>query len=64
MHRVRALPQPPGMAFAQVLGGGQEMGRHWYEEGKLLKKRNTFTDFIACGEHLIDQGFTAKERLS
>jgi oligopeptidase B len=38
--------------------GGQEMGRYWYEEGKLLKKKNTFTDFIDCAEHLIAEKFT------
>jgi oligopeptidase B len=43
--------------------GGQEMGRQWYEDGKLLKKKNTFTDFIACAQFLVDQKFTAKERL-
>ena len=34
------------------------MGRQWYEDGKLLKKKNTFTDFIACGEFLVSQGYT------
>jgi oligopeptidase B len=43
--------------------GGQEMGRQWYEDGKLMKKKNTFTDFIACGQHLIDQKYTAKGHL-
>ena len=43
--------------------GGQEMGRHWYEDGKLLKKKNTFTDFIDCGEFLIEQGYSAPEKL-
>jgi len=43
--------------------GGQEMGRDWYENGKLLKKKNTFTDFINCGEFLIKQGYTSKEHL-
>lgn len=43
--------------------GGQEMGRYWYEEGKLLKKKNTFTDFIACAEHLIAEKFTNSEKL-
>jgi oligopeptidase B len=43
--------------------GGQEMGRQWYEDGKLLKKKNTFTDFIDCGEFLIAQKFTSKEHL-
>jgi len=43
--------------------GGEEMGRQWYEDGKMLKKKNTFTDFIDCGKYLIDQKFTAKEHL-
>ncbi len=43
--------------------GGQEMGRYWYEDGKLLKKKNTFTDFIDCGEHLIAENLTNPDRL-
>ncbi|MBE9489368.1 MAG: S9 family peptidase [Bacteroidetes bacterium] len=43
--------------------GGQEMGRYWYEDGKLLKKKNTFTDFINCGEFLISEGFTSSDHL-
>jgi oligopeptidase B len=43
--------------------GGQEMGRYWYEEGKLLKKKNTFTDFIDCAEHLIAEKFTNPGKL-
>ncbi len=43
--------------------GGEEMGRHWYEDGKLMKKINTFTDFIDAGEHLIAKGYTSKDRL-
>lgn len=43
--------------------GGSEMGRHWYEDGKLLNKRNTFTDFIACAEHLIAKRYTNKSRI-
>ncbi len=43
--------------------GGQEMGRQWYDDGKLLKKKNTFTDFIACAEYLIHEKFTSPERL-
>jgi len=39
------------------------MGRHWYEDGKLLNKMNTFTDFIACAEHLIAENYTSAERL-
>ena len=44
--------------------GGSELGRAWYEDGKMLHKRNTFTDFIACGENLIEQGYTSKEKLA
>jgi oligopeptidase B len=49
-------------ARAHVRGGG-EMGRQWYLDGKLLNKMNTFTDFIACGEHLIEKGYTSADRL-
>jgi len=43
--------------------GGQEMGRQWYEDGKLLKKKNTFTDFIDCGEFLITENYTNTDQL-
>lgn len=43
--------------------GGQEMGRQWYEDGKLLKKKNTFNDFIDCAEHLLANSYTSKEKL-
>ena len=43
--------------------GGEEMGRKWYEEGKFLHKKNTFTDFIACAEHLIAENWTNSDRL-
>lgn len=43
--------------------GGQEMGRQWYEDGKLLKKKNTFNDFIDCGKYLIEQKFTSQGHL-
>jgi oligopeptidase B len=49
--------------IAHVRGGG-EMGRTWYEDGKYLKKKNTFTDFISCAELLIAKKFTSKERLA
>jgi oligopeptidase B len=53
-----------GFAYAIAhVRGGQEMGRYWYEEGKLLKKKNTFTDFIDCAEYLIAEKFTNPERL-
>ena len=43
--------------------GGEELGRPWYDDGKLMAKKNTFTDFIACGEHMISDGWTDPERL-
>ena len=49
-------------AIARVRGG-QEMGRAWYEDGKLLKKKNTFTDFIDCGHFLIAEKFTNSDKL-
>lgn len=53
-----------GFVFAIChVRGGQEMGRQWYEDGKLLKKKNTFTDFIACSEFLINEKFTSSEKL-
>jgi oligopeptidase B len=53
-----------GFAFAIAhIRGGQEMGRYWYEDGKLLKKKNTFTDFIACAQHLIAEKFTNPGKL-
>jgi len=49
-------------AIAHVRGG-QELGRQWYEDGKLLKKKNTFTDFIACAEHLIKEKYADPKRV-
>jgi oligopeptidase B len=43
--------------------GGSEMGRQWYEDGKMFKKKNTFTDFIDCAEFLIEEKFTSPEKL-
>mgnify|MGYP003291145394 FL=1 len=43
--------------------GGEEMGRQWYEDGKLLKKKNTFLDFICCGKYLVEKGFTNNEKM-
>lgn len=53
-----------GMMFvvAHVRGGG-EMGRLWYEHGKLLEKKNTFTDFVAVAHHLVDSGLTRPENM-
>ncbi|XP_031493939.1 uncharacterized protein LOC116260019 [Nymphaea colorata] len=49
-------------AIAHVRGGG-EMGRKWYEDGKFLEKRNTFTDFISCAEYLLENKYGSKEKI-
>lgn len=49
--------------IAQIRGGS-DLGEQWYEDGKLLKKKNTFTDFIACSELLIDQKYTSANKLA
>jgi oligopeptidase B len=50
-------------AIAHIRGGG-EMGRQWYEQGRLERKRNTFADFIAAAEHLVAEGWTSPARLA
>jgi len=50
-------------AIAHIRGGG-ELGRRWYLDGKFLAKRNTFTDFIACAEHLVATGWTTSDQLA
>lgn len=53
-----------GFVFAIAhIRGGQEMGRQWYEDGKMMKKKNTFTDFISCGKYLINKQYTSKGHL-
>jgi len=53
-----------GFAYAIAhIRGGQEMGREWYENGKMMNKKNTFTDFIDCGKYLVEQKITSKEHL-
>jgi oligopeptidase B len=54
-----------GVVFAIAhIRGGQEMGRAWYDQGKMLNKRNTFSDFIAAAEHLVNERYTSRERLA
>jgi oligopeptidase B len=60
--RLSLLDRGVVFAVAHIRGGG-EMGRRWYEEGKLLAKKNTFTDFVACAEHLVKAGWTSADRL-
>ncbi|MEM1135575.1 MAG: S9 family peptidase [Bacteroidota bacterium] len=53
-----------GFIFAIAhIRGGQEMGRKWYDEGKMLKKKNTFEDFIACAKWLTNKGYTSTDKL-
>ncbi len=44
--------------------GGSEMGYHWYQDGKLLKKKNTFTDFVDAAQYLVDAGYTTPEKMA
>jgi oligopeptidase B len=60
--RLSLLDRGVVFAVAHVRGGG-EMGRRWYEEGKLLAKKNTFTDFVACARHLVKSGWTSTDKL-
>ena len=60
--RLSMLDRGVVFAIAHVRGGG-ELGRAWYENGKTLSKTNTFTDFVAVAQHLVDTGVTAPDRL-
>ncbi|GAA4915340.1 oligopeptidase B [Stackebrandtia albiflava] len=60
--RLSLLDRGVVYAIAHVRGGG-EMGRHWYENGKMLHKKNTFTDFVACAEHMVSAGWSAPDGL-
>jgi oligopeptidase B len=62
-HYLSLLDRGFVVAIAHVRGG-EELGRGWYDGGRLLNKRNTFTDFIAAAEHLVAEGWTAPERLA
>jgi oligopeptidase B len=62
-HRLSLLDR--GMIFAIAhIRGGQEMGRQWYDHGKFLQKKNSFTDFVAAGRALIEEGYTGSEKLA
>jgi oligopeptidase B len=62
-NRLSLLNRGVIFAIAHIRGGG-EMGRQWYDDGKLLHKKNTFTDYIACAEHLIAEKYTSADRLA
>jgi oligopeptidase B len=61
--RLSLLERGVVFAIAHVRGGG-EMGRGWYEDGKFLTKPNTFSDFVACADHLVEQGIASRDRLA
>ena len=58
--RLSLLDRGAAFAIAHVRGGG-ELGRRWYDDGKLDRKQHTFSDFIACARHLVDSGWTTPE---
>jgi oligopeptidase B len=60
--RLSLLDRGMVFAIAHVRGGG-ELGRHWYDQGKTLSKKNTFTDFVAVARHLVADGWTSADRL-
>lgn len=62
-HVFSLVDRGVGYAIAQIRGGG-EFGRPWYEAGKLERKPTTFADYIACAEHLVAEGWCAKDRLA
>jgi len=61
-YRISLLTRGIIYAIAHIRGSSSR-GRHWYENGKFLTKKNTFTDFITCAEYLINEGWTSKEKL-
>jgi oligopeptidase B len=61
--RLSLLDRGFAFAIAHIRGGG-EMGRRWYTNGKYLAKKNTFTDFVACAQHLVDTGWTQPAQLA
>lgn len=61
--RVSLLDRGFVYAIAHIRGGA-DLGRNWYESGKMLKKKNTFTDFIACAQYLVNEKYTSSDRLT
>jgi oligopeptidase B len=62
-NRVSLLDRGFAVALAHVRGGG-EMGKPWHDQGRMLNKRNTFTDFIAVADYLVAEGYAARRRLA
>jgi oligopeptidase B len=63
ISRLSLLDRGVIYAIAHIRGGG-ELGRSWYDQGKTLAKRNSFTDFVACADYLIEHRYTSPERLA
>jgi len=61
-NRLSLIDRGVVYAIAHIRGGG-DLGKEWHDEGKMLKKKNTFTDFIAAAEHLVKEKYTAQDRL-
>lgn len=54
-----------GVVYALAhIRGGKDLGQEWHDQGKMLNKKNTFTDFIACADHLVAQGYCARDRMA
>ncbi|MCM2256615.1 MAG: S9 family peptidase [Vicinamibacteria bacterium] len=62
-NRLSLLDRGFAFAIAHIRGGG-DLGKPWHDAGRMQKKRNTFTDFIACAEHLIAEKYTSADRLA
>ena len=60
--RISLLNRGIVYAIAHIRGGG-EYGKEWYDQGRMFNKRNTFNDYIACAEYIIDQGYTEPQKL-
>jgi oligopeptidase B len=61
-NRLSLLDRGVTFAIAHIRGGG-DMGKTWHDDGRMMKKKNTFTDFIACAEHLVAEKYTSPSRL-
>jgi oligopeptidase B len=62
-NRLSLLDRGFCFAIAHIRGGG-DLGKPWHDDGRMLKKKNTFTDFIACAEQLVSEGYTSPDRLA
>jgi oligopeptidase B len=62
-NRVSLLDRGFAVALAHIRGGG-EMGKPWHDQGRMLQKPNTFSDFIAAAEHLLEEGYATRDRLA